>query len=158
MNHINEYGWIILPVFGILPIFLIIEWSLRRYHSARFDRYEFHERFRFPEGPFTGLGPKNYKRSDARITEEINDRLLAHGYVDPTEVEVTAHKGIVILSGTVDNRRMRRQVEEIVDSVSGISEIRNELRIHTNRIHNAPDVPGLKTASYPDKKSQSYLR
>jgi hypothetical protein len=156
MNHINDYGWIILPVFGILPIFLIVEWALRRYHSKRFDQYQFHELVLIPKGPFTGLGPKNYIRPDLRIIEEINDRLFAHGYIDPTDIKVSVHEGMVVLSGSVDSRSTRRLAEEIVDSVSGIIDVRNDLNIRT-MIKSIQTTPGLKTEAYSEKKSNRHL-
>ena len=39
-------------------------------------------------GPYTGKGPKNYKRSDQTIVEECNQALERHGEVDASEIRV----------------------------------------------------------------------
>lgn len=75
-----------------------------------------------------GKGPKNYKRSDARIEEEINDMLTDDPYVDASEIEVTVKNGEVTLTGTVDNRVTKRRAEDIVEQVSGVTHVENRLR------------------------------
>jgi hypothetical protein len=78
---------------------------------------------------FAGRGPRNYRRSDARIEEDVNERLTAHPGIDATEIEVRVNDGEVTLAGTVDDRRSKRLAEDIADSVSGVRDVHNELRI-----------------------------
>jgi osmotically-inducible protein OsmY len=80
-------------------------------------------------GRHFGRGPKNYKRSDQRIEEEINEQLTRHPEVDASEIEVTVKNGEVTLSGTVDERRAKRLAEDIAEDCSGVREVRNNLRI-----------------------------
>src|SRR5919202_28135 len=40
------------------------------------------------EGPFQGVGPRNYSRSDDRIREDVSDRLAMHGGVDARQIDV----------------------------------------------------------------------
>jgi osmotically-inducible protein OsmY len=76
-----------------------------------------------------GRGPKGYKRSDERITEDINDRLSDDHMVDASDVEVSVSGGEVTLSGTVDSRFAKRRAEDICESVSGVSHCQNNLRV-----------------------------
>ena len=77
-----------------------------------------------------GKGPKGYSRSDDRIHDEICDRLTQHPLSDATHVEVAVAGGEVTLSGEIHDRRMKHMVEDVTDSVSGVKEIHNKLRIH----------------------------
>jgi hypothetical protein len=78
---------------------------------------------------FRGKGPKGYQRSDERIKEDINDRLSDSHEVDATEIEVTVDKGEVILSGTVAQREQKRKAEDIAESVSGVKNVENRIRL-----------------------------
>jgi osmotically-inducible protein OsmY len=58
-------------------------------------------------------------------------------YVDATDIEVSVEKGEVILTGTVENRVVKRRVEDLVESVSGLKHFENRLRTRkTNQIVN----------------------
>jgi osmotically-inducible protein OsmY len=81
------------------------------------------------EGPYSGRGPRNYKRADNRIEEDINDRLTEHSMVDATDIELTVQNGEVTLRGHVADRESKRLAEDIAESVSGVKEINNQIRI-----------------------------
>lgn len=78
---------------------------------------------------YRGRGPKNYQRSDERIREDVNDRLTAHPHLDATEIEVSVSGGEVTLEGTVLSRDDRRIAEDVADSVTGVRDVHNRLRI-----------------------------
>lgn len=80
---------------------------------------------------FRGYGPKNYKRSDARISEDINDRLYDDPYLDASEIEINVKSGEVIIEGTVDSRQSKRFLEDIADSVSGVTHVENRTRVNS---------------------------
>jgi|GEM_PF-5811661 len=80
-------------------------------------------------GQFRGRGPKGYQRSDDRIKEEINDRLTDDGELDASEIEVTVEKGEVTLSGSVSERSDKRRAEDIVESISGVNNVENRIRV-----------------------------
>lgn len=85
-------------------------------------------------GPYSGRGPKGYRRSDETIAEDVCERLTQHGYVDASDIEVKVEGGEVTLQGTVDNRRTKRLAEDIAASVAGVSDVHNRLRLsQTNR-------------------------
>ena len=84
-----------------------------------------------------GRGPKGYKRTDDRIHEEICERLTRDPWIDAREIEVKVKHGEVKLSGKVHERRLKHMVEDAVASVSGVTEINNEIKIEH-------DHPGFK--------------
>jgi hypothetical protein len=80
-------------------------------------------------GVHRGKGPRSYQRSDYRISEHIHDVLLEDPYIDATDIEVKVEQGEVILSGLVENRHIKRRVEDVIeDQVSGIKHLENRLR------------------------------
>jgi len=80
-------------------------------------------------GENTGRGPKNYKRSDSRIEEDINDKLTYDSYIDASDITVSVENSEVTLTGTVPNRFTKRQAEDIAESVSGVTNVENRLRV-----------------------------
>ncbi len=80
-------------------------------------------------GEFAGRGPKGYRRSDERIREDVSELLTQHGEVDASDVEVHVREGEVTLRGSVDSRYARRLAEDLADSVRGVRDLHNELRI-----------------------------
>jgi len=76
-----------------------------------------------------GRGPKGYRRSDERIKEDVNDRLSDDYYLDASDVEVTVTNTEVTLTGTVNNRNDKRRAEDLAESVSGVSNVENRLRV-----------------------------
>ena len=89
------------------------------------------DRFRQPS--YRGLGPKNYRRSDERIREDVCERLTLDDSVDATEIEVDVREGIVMLSGFVEDRRTKRRAEDVAESVNGVSDVQNQIRIARER-------------------------
>jgi osmotically-inducible protein OsmY len=81
-------------------------------------------------GRFTGRGPRGYRRSDERIREEVNDRLTDHGDIDASDIEVNVMDGDVVLEGFVDDRRTKRLAEDVAESVSGVRDVINHLRVN----------------------------
>jgi hypothetical protein len=80
---------------------------------------------------YAGRGPKDYKRSDERIQEEVSDRLTDDHSVDASEISVQVKNGEVTLSGTVSSRDQKRRVEDLAESISGVSEVNNMLKVKT---------------------------
>lgn len=76
-----------------------------------------------------GRGPKNYRRSDDAIRDDVCERLTMDHDVDASEVEVNVYESVVTLSGTVSDRHSKRLAEDIADSVRGVKDVNNELRV-----------------------------
>jgi BON domain-containing protein len=82
-------------------------------------------------GGFAGRGPKGYRRSDERIREEINDRLMDHDELDASEIEVSVKDGVATLTGGVDDRAAKRLAGDIAEGASGVHDVMNQLKIGT---------------------------
>lgn len=80
-------------------------------------------------GRHAGRGPKNYVRSDERIRDDINDRLTDDPELDATEIDVKVANCEVTLGGTVDSREAKRRAEDLVETVSGVKHVQNNLRV-----------------------------
>jgi hypothetical protein len=78
---------------------------------------------------FRGYGPASYRRSDARILEDVCDRLTEDDVVDARQVEVRVVDGVVVLTGRVPARSMKYRAEEVVETVLGVAEVDNQLRV-----------------------------
>jgi len=78
---------------------------------------------------YAGKGPQGYRRSDERITEDINEQLTQDHMVDATGISVETQNGDVTLKGTVTDRQSKRRAEEIAESCSGVKDVQNQLRI-----------------------------
>lgn len=83
-------------------------------------------------GPHAGVGPRGYKRSDARIAEDVVERLTQHSMIDATDINVTVHSGEVTLAGTVESRLMKRMADDAANSVWGVNDVHNQLRIKSS--------------------------
>ncbi len=80
-------------------------------------------------GTHRGKGPRGYKRSDQRILDDINERLTEYEYLDASDITVVVNQCVVTLTGTVDSRWAKRSAEGIVDTVSGVEDIQNNLHV-----------------------------
>jgi osmotically-inducible protein OsmY len=80
-------------------------------------------------GQHRGRGPKGYQRSDARILEDVNDRLTEDPHLDASEIEVRVENREVTLTGTVNSRFEKRHAEDLAEAVSGVTHVQNNLRI-----------------------------
>jgi osmotically-inducible protein OsmY len=76
-----------------------------------------------------GQPPKGYKRSDERIREDVCDTLMRRSHLDASEVEVQVRDGEVTLQGSVSDRRAKFEIEHLADSIPGVKDVTNSLRI-----------------------------
>lgn len=80
-------------------------------------------------GPHAGRGPAGYRKPDDRIREDVCEILTRHGHLDATEIEVHVQDGAVELRGYVDERKDKYLAEDLVESLSGIGEVRSRIRV-----------------------------
>lgn len=92
-----------------------------------------------------GLGPKGYRRSDTSIADEIYARLTDDEAVDASEILVMVEDAEVTLTGEVPERRMKHRAEDLVDSVRGVRDIHNRIRV--DRGTDAAGPPGAAVRS-----------
>lgn len=93
--------------------------------AGRFDTVGYEP----PNESHRGRGPKNYKRSDQRILEDVGEMLTRHGEIDASDVELSVNEGVVSLSGTVEHRRIKRLIEDLIDHIAGVTDVQNQLKI-----------------------------
>ena len=106
----------------------------------------------YRSGPYAGRGPKGYQRSDERILEDVCERLTDHPSIDASEIEVTVRDGDVSLAGLVESRAVKHLTEAMVETVSGVKEVHNQLRVAAavggdwprSSVERAPNAVGPK--------------
>lgn len=81
------------------------------------------------QGEHRGRGPADYRRSDDRIREDVNDRLTDDAHIDASGIQVAVKDGEVTLSGTVDSRFAKRHAEDLAERISGARHVQNNLRV-----------------------------
>ncbi|MBN1208516.1 MAG: BON domain-containing protein [Myxococcaceae bacterium] len=101
----------------------------------------------------TGRGPKSYQRSDARIREDICDRLMT-GWMDAENVEVLVREGEVTLEGTVRSREEKWAIEALAESVLGVKDIHNTLRVIRGEQASA-EAPGRRAQAQERRAEDS---
>jgi osmotically-inducible protein OsmY len=113
-------------------------------------------RDRITSGQHKGKGPKNYSRSDDRIKEDVNDRLSDDPFIDATEIDVTVSSGEVTLTGTVDHRSTKRRAEDLAESVSGVKNVENRIRVgQTSDYRNAETSTGSGTETTGSERTST---
>lgn len=85
------------------------------------------------ERSYRGMGPRDYRRSDDRIREDVCDRLTDHSAIDPSDIDIKVSNGEVTLEGTVDSRRMKHLVEDIADDCAGVTDVHNRIKVAGRR-------------------------
>ncbi len=78
-------------------------------------------------GDHTGKGPQGDLDPDARIVDELSQRLRADPAIDASRVEVASHSGAVTLNGQVTTSVHRAKAEEVAHAVAGVSQVENRL-------------------------------
>ncbi len=82
-----------------------------------------------PRPHYSGRGPKDYRRSDERIREEVCDTMTDDPMLDASEIEVSVVSGEVTLIGTVTSRDQKRRAEDVAERISGVKDVTNQLRV-----------------------------
>jgi len=105
------------------------------------------------QGEHYGRGPQDYKRSDDRIKEDVNDRLTWHGNVDATHIQVSVKSGEVTLDGTVTDRYQKRVAEDIAEQVHGVSDVQNHLKVQTDTSQSSKRSSSSSSSSQKNEQS-----
>jgi BON domain-containing protein len=80
-------------------------------------------------GPYAGRGPRGYRRADARIAEDVSDRLTDDEYVDASDITVTVRDAVVVLEGTIESADARDRAANIARSCSGVQDVENRVTV-----------------------------
>lgn len=66
---------------------------------------------------------------DAAVTAKVKAALVDNDIVEAGEVNVTTYRGVVQLSGFVDSNEEKTQATQAAKSVSGVKDVRNDLKV-----------------------------
>lgn len=76
-----------------------------------------------------GVGPKDYRRTDHRVLEDVCEQLADDDLLDARDIEVACEGGTVTLSGTVGSREARWHAEEVAADARGVVDVINRLQV-----------------------------
>lgn len=76
-----------------------------------------------------GHGPAGYTRTDERIQEDASETLTEDWAVDARKIVVAVSSGEITLDGTVPSRDQKRRAEDLVEDLSGVKHVQNNLRV-----------------------------
>jgi osmotically-inducible protein OsmY len=76
-----------------------------------------------------GRAPRDYRRADDRIRDEIIECVVRDTDIDASDVEVQVAAGEVTLVGTVEDRAAKRGLEDVVERVFGVVDVHNNLKV-----------------------------
>jgi hypothetical protein len=76
-----------------------------------------------------GRGPKGHVRSDERIYEDACEALTQDERLDASEIEVEVRGGEVTLNGLVHSREDKRRADDLIEDLSGVRYVQNNLRV-----------------------------
>jgi len=69
------------------------------------------------------------RRPDEALSHELQEILSQDPELNATEIEVEVEGGAVTLNGVVDSSDARSLAEELVESVTGVREVHNNLKV-----------------------------
>ena len=84
-------------------------------------------------GPHAGRGPRDWRRTDERIRDDVCQWMADDARLDAREIDVRVQDGDVTLEGRVDDRRARRLAEDIASAVPGVRDVFNRLSTNERR-------------------------
>ena len=71
---------------------------------------------------------------DGVITAKVKAELIDNDIVDAGEVNVNTYRGVVQLSGFVDSNEEKSQATKAAQSVAGVKEVRNDLKVQGTNV------------------------
>lgn len=80
-------------------------------------------------GPFRGYGPRTYRKSDARLHEDVCDALTHDEHLDASNIEVHVAEGMVTLGGSVKSSEDRRRAEDLSAHCVGVLDVHNQIKV-----------------------------
>jgi hypothetical protein len=117
-------------------------------HGGRLNRWSDDYRSEASHENHSGKGPKGYKRSPSRIIEEANEILAGNWDLDASDIEVSFEEGSLYLKGEVTSRHDKRMAESLIESISGVEDVINQLNVKKK-----PEgwIPGLGNITSHEK-------
>jgi BON domain-containing protein/SPW repeat-containing protein len=78
---------------------------------------------------YRGFGPRGYQRSDEQLRNSICERMTDDPRLDAREIDIHVQDGEVTLQGTVPDRWAKSVAESLAESVGGVRDVHNQLRV-----------------------------
>jgi osmotically-inducible protein OsmY len=69
------------------------------------------------------------RRPDEALARELQEILTQDPELDASEIDVEVEGGAVTLRGTVDSSDAKLLAEELVETVTGVREVHNQLKV-----------------------------
>jgi osmotically-inducible protein OsmY len=88
---------------------------------------------------FRGRGPRGYVRGDERIRAELCEVLTEDDDIDASDIAVEVRDGEVTLQGTVEERWVMYQVEDMAEACVGVRAVHNRLEVRPPPAGPSPD-------------------
>jgi hypothetical protein len=76
-----------------------------------------------------GKAPRDYRRADDRIRDEIIESIVRQTDIDASDVQVEVTAGEVTLTGTVEDRAAKRELEDVAERVFGVQDVHNNIKV-----------------------------
>lgn len=90
-------------------------------------------------GPHRGKGPQGWQRSDERIKDMVCEVLTDDEHIDASNIDITVKQGEVTLTGSVPDRQTKRLAEDVVERVSGVKDVLNQIRVQGEQRKSEPE-------------------
>ena len=93
---------------------------------------------------------------DSVLTSKVKIGLIDDPITKAGQINVESYRGVVQLGGFVDNAQQKEQATKVARSVTGVKEVRNDLRISTKPAATAGQDfdDGMLTASVKTKLTE----
>ena len=89
---------------------------------------------------FSGRGPKNWERTDEKIKNDVCESLYHSPVIDASDIDVHVKDGEVTLKGWVNNRDEKKEAENCIDDILGVSDIFNELHLRSRKFQTGTSI------------------
>ena len=84
-------------------------------------------------------GPSNFQRLDHRVYEDVCQHLTDDDRIDASEIEVNVQGGEVTLTGKVRSRQAKRRATYVIEDISGVRDVHNNIRVEDDQTSSVPD-------------------
>lgn len=88
-------------------------------------------------------GPTGREVPDARIHDDVSERLSREAALDAGDVTVAVREGRVTLTGTVADLPVKHAIASLVDRCHGVREIDNRIKVMRGGLPPHPDAPPM---------------
>ncbi len=84
--------------------------------------------------------PEEPRLTDNEIIENIQNILKRNENINPVNMQVDVENGNVTLSGSVSHSRERSKAEDIANSVKGVVDVKNEIKVKPSSVRKDEEI------------------